>query len=382
MGLTEQLTRWIEAGLVTDEQARDISRFEAERAKQLGAGRATRAIALLGALTIVSGVGSLIAYNWAHLGPWTKLVGMALLLLASAAFALRSASHRNEPARLEVALVLHTGLTLAGLALVSQIYDHDGELWHLLAIWCALTAPAMFLTTTRIASSFWYGALFFTLMTSADDLSSAVRETWDLPMVLRGAFVSLILGTACGVLAARFAASQHLGRAAVGRVVLQIELISLGAIGGLMWLHGASAGAPLFVLLALACFALQVVSLPRESERLGWGGRAELSVLVGLGMIGFALPAAFPSDSGFAAFVSFVAFFYFAWFLAERQDREIIARLAVFALGARVVIASFELFEDLFVTGTVLVALGVGAVLWSRHRWTKQPSHASEGASS
>lgn len=72
-------------------------------------------------------------------------------------------------------------------------------------------------------------------------------------------------------------------------------------------------------------------------------------------------------DSGLFAFAAFLLFWGLAWYLSERAGASRSSRLAVFLIAARVVIASFELFESLLVTGGVLVGLGACALAWSRH---------------
>jgi hypothetical protein len=139
-----------------------------------------------------------------------------------------------------------------------------------------------------------------------------------------------------------------------------------------MWFHGASTGAPLVFVVTLVMGGLTVVALPESVERLGWGPRASFAMLFSVGLAGFAIPSLFAVDSGIAAFLSFMLFFGVAWFFAERAGHEKNVRLVVFALALRIVIASFELFEDLFVTGIVLVGCGAGALLWSRHKWASE----------
>ena len=52
--LPADLDRWVAADLIDMQQARRIALFEAKRAQAERSGRASRAVALLGALTLVS----------------------------------------------------------------------------------------------------------------------------------------------------------------------------------------------------------------------------------------------------------------------------------------------------------------------------------------
>lgn len=164
--LPDDLGRWVAADLISLAQAQRITEFENQRVRAERRGRASRGVALLGALTVVSGIGSLVAYNWARLGEAVKLGGFGILLVLSLAATVwvkgkvdgRTSTDSAAPARdssstaLDVTLVLASGLTLAGLSLVSQIYHPDGEVWQLLFAWSLATAP---LWGSRSRSSRW-----------------------------------------------------------------------------------------------------------------------------------------------------------------------------------------------------------------------------------
>ncbi len=378
--LPDDLDRWVAADLITTEQARRIARFEGERRHAARSGRASRAVALLGALTVVSGFGSLVAYNWDRLSDVTKLVGLGVLLCASLALTFRThraGSHlapgasskdgaEGDNTALDVWTLISSGLTLTGLSLVSQIYHQDGEVWQLLFVWSATTAPLMSFTRTRFAHIFWYLALFISLVSSGDAASDFLRESLSHDTDHAAFTILLTFGTLSVLLAERFAASRHPGRAWVGRSFVSLLLMVLGLFGGLFWFHGDDAK-PLFWVLGGLSFGTIFVAAPPSLSQLGWGSAKQVKLLFGLGIALAVLPMGLPFESGFAAFVSFLIFWGLAWYIAEQAGATRSARLAVFVIGARVVIASFELFESLLVTGGVLVGLGGLALAWSRH---------------
>jgi hypothetical protein len=362
--------------LISAEQAEAIAAHEGARKQSAQAGRATRAIALLGGLTVVSGVGSLVAYNWARFGSEVKLAAMGLLLFASVFFSLRLRQRMTMAvsAALDVSLLVTTGLTLAGIALVSQVYNQDGELWTLLFAWTALTAPAMSFSRTRFAHYFWYAALFVSFMSSGDAFDEVLRDGWGLAHDHAEFGVMIIYGTMSALLAGRWMGSPIVGRAAVGLAFYRVHLAGVGLFGGLFWLDGGD-GAPLLWLLGLVSAAVVVVSTPQAVQRLGYGSRGAAVSLFGAGIMMTVVPMGLPIESGFMAFVSFLLFWSGAWLLAEKSDNLRGARFSVAVIGLRIVIASFELFESLLITGSVLVALGGAALFWSRLRW----STAAEG---
>lgn len=374
--LPEDLRRWVAADLLSREQAEKIAHFEAERAEGERSGRASRAVALLGALTLVCGVGSLIAYNWDAFADGVKLGGLGVLLLLALAAVVRvkqsvateatlsSRELEGESTGLDVALLVSCGLTLAGLALVSQIYHQDGELWQLLFAWSFATLPLMSFARTRFAHVFWYLGLFFSLVSSFEDVADSLRHV--SKDTDHAAWISILLfGTLSVVLAERFAASRYPGRAWVGRGFVRLLLISLGTLGGLTWFHGEDGALWFWGLVILAFFAIYFAA-PEGLSEIGFGSRKQVAALYGAGLLLAALPLGFQVESGFGAFVAFVLFWAFAWYLAEQAGAGRNARLAVFLLGGRVVIASFELFESLLVTGGALIGFGVLALVWSR----------------
>lgn len=375
--LPDDLSRWVAADLLSFEQAKRIARFEEARAHAVGRGRASRAIALLGALTLVSGVGSLVAYNWDRFSDGVKLGGLGLLLALALALVLRirhssaaattpgDSSEEGESASLDVALLISTGLTLAGLSLVSQIYHQDGEVWQLLFAWSFATAPLMSYSRTRFAHIFWYVALFVSLVSSFGDASDVLRRVMTSDSDYAEWACVLLFGTISVVLSERFAASRFPGRAFAGRIFTRLHLILLGLFGGLTWFQNED-GNLLFWALGLLSFGAIFISAPQALQRLGFGSVRRVQLLFGVGLFLAVLPMGFSVESGFAAFVSFVLFWGLAWYLAEQAGAARNARLAVFLIGGRVVIASFELFESLLITGGALIGFGVLALLWSR----------------
>lgn len=375
--LAVELRRWVGAGFIGDEQAEAIAKFESERTRAQATGRATRAIALLGALTLVCGVGSLVAYNWWRFGSTPKLLGMAALLLAAAGASLRARQRQTTPVStpLEVSLMVTSGLSLAGLALVSQVYDQDGELWQLLFFWCAFTAPLMSCARSRFAHVFWYVGLATSLISSGD----VCREFFQNVLHMNGdspEFATVIVySTISMIFCARWAASRHSARAQVGLTLVLLHLVLLGLFGGLSWLEPG--GTPILWCFGIVSIAAVFFAMPSTIERVGFGSRAQLLGLCS-GAIALAiLPMGLQVESGLAAFIAFGIFWAAAWWLAEAAGHLGNARLAVFALGVRVVIASFELFESLLVTGAVLVALGIAALTWSRFKWNGSNSEVA-----
>lgn len=369
--IERRLEAWLAAGLLDEEQVAGIRRFESELAEHERQGRPARAIALLGALTLVSGIGSVVAYNWQDIGDALKLGGMGLLLVVAAA-AVRWATDRQgghehaAGAALDVTLVAYAGLALGGLSLVSQIYDQDGPLWQLLALWSLLIAPTLYRSRTRFATAFWYAGLWITLVATGDRLEDTFRSL-HFNGDASGAATLMVLWAAGAGFFARSMTSTVAARAELGKWGLSLHLLFLGVVGSFAWWHGGDAH-PLLWAVGAAALGGVLLALPAQVRELGWGDRRHALLLFALGGSVAVLPLGLKVDSGVLSFVSFVLFFGLAWLFAERHGRTGPARLAVTALAIRVVAASFELFESLLVTGLTLIAMGAVALFLTRNR--------------
>ncbi len=122
-GLERRAAAWVDAGIISADQQRELLEFEEAVA---GRGRSHRLItilAVLGAALVFLGLVLVISQNWDQIGKLPKLiVGIALLI------ACHSGGYwlRNGPLGLvrsgEALLLLGTGVLLGNLALISQQY--------------------------------------------------------------------------------------------------------------------------------------------------------------------------------------------------------------------------------------------------------------------
>jgi uncharacterized membrane protein len=128
--LEEQSDRWVRRGLV-DEATR--GRIVAEYEPQSSQGRGTLVIVVLAALMVGIGVLLLIGYNWARLGPATKVAMMMTLVAALFAGAAFEYARRHALAGETLALIgtLAFANSIWLIAQVLHIQGHfpDGFLW-------------------------------------------------------------------------------------------------------------------------------------------------------------------------------------------------------------------------------------------------------------
>src|SRR5262245_9835399 len=136
------LARWRAAGLIDDKTAQRITAWELSQARPVW----LWALAGLGAFALGMGVVAVVAANWERIPGWLK-IAVNLALNGGAAAALFVAWQRGWEKTREILALLLAGLVLSGIALISQVYQIDGEVWQALLIWMAICTPFVAMVT-------------------------------------------------------------------------------------------------------------------------------------------------------------------------------------------------------------------------------------------
>lgn len=140
--LRSELPRWVEVGLISDAQRDAIER----RYPDDGDGRRVVALfSMIGAAVIATGVMLLIGAHWDGIHDWVKIVGMLAVLVAVHAIGYRL---RIDPGRMprvgDAVLMLASVLFLAGIALVSQVFNlNDRPPTGVLIWWLGIAATPL-----------------------------------------------------------------------------------------------------------------------------------------------------------------------------------------------------------------------------------------------
>ncbi|MEZ4287913.1 MAG: DUF2157 domain-containing protein [Polyangiales bacterium] len=365
MGLRTQLGRWKDHGLIDDATATRIAQFEATRHMRP---YALYAVGGLGALAVGLGLIALVGANWENLSDAAKLIAD---IAFGAALAWGVWRARTSPSSwlFDSLILVYVGYILASFALIGQIYQQDTPTRTVLALWTALSVPALLLTRSRICSA------VLVLLIVATYFSNAMHwiETFvgrDRGAVSAWLFIAIALPTVFLVLAAL---SKRLKRDAFQfsfEIAGWIGIAALGFASSWSWRDDPSdmADWSASVCFALAAVAIYASKAMKRSER-GW--HASIAVIV-VAFTSYVLPWWW-SVGAMASSVSAVAGIFvlavFAW-AAKVTMRTKLFALCTAAIGFRLLSVMFVLLGSLMSTGIALI-FGGALTLLCLYLWSK-----------
>ncbi|WP_375427019.1 DUF2157 domain-containing protein [uncultured Sphingomonas sp.] len=359
--MATKLDEWQAAGLI------DGAAASAIRSHEDGAHRpiALFAVAGLGLLALALGILSLVAANWDELPAGLKL-SVHIALTAIAAVTAVLCARRDWVWAGEGALFLLAALTLAGIALQSQVYQLTGALWQALAWWAILVSPVILLLGRTRLVAYGYGAMLAALAV-AYGTAEFERLGEALAMALPTALVLAALALPdeernaafrAGLFEFGFAATLFAG--------------TLAHIGWSSKVSGAEAWRMLTQLPIAAAVVAGVCLLAFRSRP-----HADASVIAAA-LIGSLLAGLFalgiPHGGGptprFVGVLSYLVFWGVLAMLATRAGWHRLFRVAIAALAVRLFAVYFELFYSLAFTGVGLIIGGalLIALAWV---WTR-----------
>ncbi|GIV58212.1 MAG: hypothetical protein KatS3mg042_1125 [Rhodothermaceae bacterium] len=157
-----------------------------------------RALLVAGAAFVLAGIVFFFAYNWAGMGPLTKLALIEGVLVLMIGAAWRWA---GRPAG-QVALVAAVVLVGAFLAVFGQVYPSAAAAYELFGTWAVLVAPWVMLGRLPVLWLLWLALLDATVLAHGEEVVGP--ENWPATMLYvalmhAGALVAWELGVARGV---------------------------------------------------------------------------------------------------------------------------------------------------------------------------------------
>lgn len=347
-----QLRRWVDAGLLSQEQAHAIAAYEENRHKPW----LTWAAFGIAGLAIALGIAAIIAANWADIPRAVKL-GVHFMLNIAAAAGVFFAARRASPLLLDFAAFIFAALILTGIALIGQVFQLSSPLWRPLLFWTALVGPVLMLVGQgRLTAIAWCAGLLGSIVSFIAD--SEIKGAGAI--ILYAAVGPALIFT--GMMGRQRSARHDYWSTfvAVGYVVI-LGVASLHA--ALIWGYDGS-GAPRFArnfwsafpVLAVVYGALAAFLFRRDADE-----RARSTLLVAALAV-MTLPT-IGRVSGDPGQVLSAALFMALWAVVAwtciKTRHPGLARLAVGIIALRLIAVYFQVFGSLAMTGLGLIVSGV-----------------------
>lgn len=378
MNLHRKLAEWQERGLIDGEARARIEAYERQHQQPIW----LYTVGGLGALTIVTGLVSLVAANWDAIGRSTKL-GLDLVLGACLAAGLYLAVRHGKVWQADVLSAIYYGFTLASIALLGQAYQLGSPMVHGLWAWSLCTLPLFFFVRGRYVALIWLAGLVWTASASCVTLVDHLADRGYAEARLER--LSVLLAFVCVTVLLLVARSRWLVRerpqvsaAWSGALWSSIVVGSLFAAG---IFYATPDGQPAFDLslglagvLALGLAWYVPGLFPEQSRPAHLGMRAMLlfvwlCLAVGLSFARHDIPV-------LAAILQVVAL-GIASFTVLALGRAGMFNVLTALIGVRIIIMYFEVFGSMLDTGLGLVTGGILTVLLAWFWKRKSPAFAA-----
>ena len=151
--LKSKVDKWLSEGLISHKQKEDILNYEKT---SKGGSWILYGFLIVAVFSASLGVIALIAANWRAIPPFVKLISYFMVLGAVGQLALK----QKPKAMFELLLIFFMILCLAGIGLISQIYNIEGESYKALFFWSVITAGLMACSRTELSMYLWLGGLY------------------------------------------------------------------------------------------------------------------------------------------------------------------------------------------------------------------------------
>jgi uncharacterized membrane protein len=351
--------RWAGAGLISEEQARGIVRFEKDR----GAGRLLKGMYGLGAFSVLIGVLAIVAANWQAIPPDAKLIAHIMLNIGPAA-AVYVLDRRGAGLAREISLFALSGLTLTLIALTGQVFHLNGSIGGAFILWALLCTPFMLIYgRTWVSLLPWLGGFLTAIFAGVDEylmpLLSDTQETLAVIGLAMGLPVAFMYGAGIAGLLNRPALRDLLFKAAA------IGTVLLTSAACLLWYDGRDdfIKTPALMVQVLGFFAFAGLGMAltkylftRPQTCISDETRLFMFGSLGVGVLPFIL---LEPESSFLGALSFIAYWLFLGLIGQRTGRQGLVSLAITVVALRIYFIYLELFGSLLMTGFGLISSGL-----------------------
>ena len=158
--LNEKSSKWVELGIISEEQAQLIIEYEGKHGSYPWV---LYSFLVLGVLVILTGFISLIGANWKVIPPSVKLISHFIIFLGLICGVYQMHLKKRE-LLFEVGICLLSIYSLASIGLISQIYHTGGEFYQAALFWSVINFGFLFLVRKSFFIYLWSNMFFGSLL--------------------------------------------------------------------------------------------------------------------------------------------------------------------------------------------------------------------------
>jgi uncharacterized membrane protein len=370
MRLVKKLNEWHQQGLIDNATVSNIVAYEQGASKPI----ALWAAGGIGALTIIIGLVSVVAANWAQTPDEVKL-GVDLLIAVLIAFALfkvctRQAQHEQFLWLREVLVITYYGFVLASMALIGQTYQLGGSIAKLLAVWTIVCLPLVLLGRGRILAALWVTGSALTWTFGLEEFyrfltqSLGINKQWVEPAIvslyLLAPVVFILLSRIPWLLRHRPLMADHISRWS------WLAIVVLGFVFQFLWYERIyDPMIPAVVVICSIAIGLLLWWIPTlyatYSPQSHLAMRGVLALVLILGVSG-----SWHSENRYelvGAITNLIYLCVLAW-AALKIGAGGLFNLATAIIGIRILFVYFEIFGSMLETGLGLITGGALTLLF------------------
>lgn len=352
--ILKKLNLWKEAGLISDSQYESIVRYEEENSPK---NRAAYTIITLGAIVICLGIISLIASNWEDINDGVKLV-IDFLILSGLSYTIYQQKENPKKWLFEVLIVSYFILILASIGLISQIYNTGGKLYQALLFWCSITFPIALFSQGRATVHLWLTSFLFSITYFLFERFPIFNQDGTAIIWIFGFLPNILLGVYF-----LFNLIQNKSLTAFGNASLVWAI--LGFMTGPIFfslvgnLSREAGGNSLPAIQGLLTISLLLATLSTARSFLI---NKKIGVFLAIGFFNYFLMSSshlYEFHSQFLDTVFFILIWFSIGILFHLLDSKKLFEFSIVVIGIRFLVAYFQLFASLMLTGFGLIFSGI-----------------------
>lgn len=354
MSLKNKINRWISAGLINQSQAEAILHYEkTERPRTIWG---LSGFLLVAACSAGLGMIALIAANWRAIPIYAKLAGYFVLLISLGYYLLTIKLKNKSNFLSESLLIFFVILCLAGIGLISQIYNIGGEFYETLLLWSSITFLLTLLDDKELTSHIWLTSFYIGfsswVMSAIVDTEVFLKITLQFPVFFLGLTMVLHNQKIEKTLPLNLFLPK---RKALAKWAVFTGFISLISFNILSFESDSNKtiGAFDFILLSLLggfVFTAITFSPYKKIQKNLLHGTLLLFFLF------YIMALSIELNSLLSTFVSILILSLPAFFFATFKKKKLFG-LFIFAIAVRLLIFYIDIYVSLMVTGLILIAL-------------------------